>query len=67
MAHTVKTRRHSGDEKERRRGSESVGGAPWGGLVVNLPSTTKKWHTTENNQELVNIFEHRIYIIYIYI
>ena len=30
-----------------------------------LPNTAKQWHTAENNQELVNIFEHWIYSFYI--
>ena len=25
----------------------------------------KKWHTIENDQELINIFEHKIYSFYI--
>ena len=28
---------------------------------VTLPTTTKEWHTIENEQELINIFEHKIY------
>ena len=26
-----------------------------------LPTTTKKWHIAENDQEIINIFEHKIY------
>ena len=32
-----------------------------------VPTTTKKWHTIENDQELINIFEHKIYTFYIHL
>ena len=32
-----------------------------------LPTTTKKCHNSNNDQELINIFEHKVYTIYVHL
>ena len=34
---------------------------------LSLPNTTKKWYTAENDQELIDIFEHKICTFYIHL
>ena len=35
--------------------------------VTYLPTTTKKLHTAENYQEVINMSEHKIYAFYIHL